>query len=586
MRFSLFTTAIAAFAIAGSRAVKLTEESPFAMLSEIDAYGQPAPSASNLTPAPSASNLTPAPSASNLTPAPSASNLTPAPSASNLTPAPPAAPKSEKEIKKDLTKELEKKVDEAKKAKKEVADAKEAEDKKAAEKSGAKPENKPDEKKPEESTEKKDPSGNVTHVKDGDEDQQRANAQATIDSIRKGVLALREAKVETADKTEGMVEKFKAAREAEEARKKAEAAAAKKADAVKKIAVNVQKKPEPEVKAEGLEGCLTNCLKKALGCTQGQSGNQEQAVADAKAKVAELLDKATKEEETGKPAKKDDAPTPEKAVEKAIEKIVKKPEAEDRDTKGTAKVVAEAEDKVKGKVAPTPEEIVKKVGLKDGEVQVTKDLKIKIEEALDEDDSPKKPSTTGAPRNYAGLVTTSPEKLEEVNKAAAGYMKKVAEMKGDAGKPSEKAAEKPAEKADEKLATVCKMQADSVQAINEASENFKKAVEALNKNTAARAINDYKDENKAVIKVKQEPTSAPASPPKTAAPAAVATPAPAPVAAPAPAPVATPTPAPVAAPAPTPAPVATPAPAPVATPAPAPVAAAAAAAASTAPVKK
>lgn len=341
------------------------------------------------------------------------------------------------------------------------------------------------------------------------------------------------------------------------------------------------------VKAEGLEGCLTNCLKKALGCTQGQSGNQEQAVADAKAKVAQLLDKAAKEEETGKPAKKDDAPTPEKAVEKAIEKIVKKPEAEDRDTKGIAKVVAEAEDKVKGKVAPTPEEIVKKIGLKDGEVQVTKDLKIKIEEALDEDDSPKKPSTTGAPRNYTGLVTTSPEKLEEVNKAAAGYMKKVAEMKGDAGKPAEKAAEKPAEKpaekADEKLATVCKMQAESVQAINEASENFKKAVEALNKNTAARAINDFKDENKAVIKVKQEPASAPASPPKTAAPTPVAIPAPVAVAAPALAPVATPSPAPVSTPAPTPAPVATPAPAPVATPAPAP---AAAAAASAAPVKK
>ena len=160
-------------------------------------------------------------------------------------------------------------------------------------------------------------------------------------------------------------------------------------------------------------------------------------------------------------------------------------------------------------------------------------------------------------------------------------MKKVAEMKGDASKPAEKAAEKPAEKADEKLATVCKMQAESVQAINEASENFKKAVEALNKNTAARAINDFKDENKAVIKVKQEPASAPASPPKIAAPAPapVATPAPAPVAAPAPAPVAAPAPAP----APTPAPVATPAPAPVATPAPAPTAAAVAAAA---PVKK
>ena len=256
--------------------------------------------------------------------------------------------------------------------------------------------------------------------------------------------------------------------------------------------------------------------------------------------------------------------------------VVKKPEAEDRDTSGSAKVVkeavkvvAEAEEKGKGKVPTTPEEIVKKVGLKDGEVQVTKDLKIKIEEALDEDDKSKKPAHTGAPRKYDGLVTTSPEKLEEVNKAAAGYMKKVAEMKGDSGKSDEKP--------DEKLATVCKMQADSVKAINEASENFKKAVEALNKNTAARAINDFKDEQQATIKVKQEPASAPASPPKTAAPAPapVAAPAPAPVAAPAPAPVAAPAPAPVVAPKVPAAP--TPAPAPVATPAPAPVAAAPAA---------
>ena len=261
MRFSLFTTAIAAFAIAGSRAIRLTEESPYEMLSEIDAYGQPTPSASNLTPAPSASNLTPAPSASNLTPAPSASNLTPAPPMPPAPPAPPAKTEKEqkKEMKGDIAKELEKKVEDAKKAKKEVADQKEAEDKKAAAINGAKPENKPDEKKP-------DPTS--TEKKDGDkddEDKQRANAAATIDSIRKGVLALREAKVEAGDKTDGMVEKFKAAREAEEARKKAEAEAAKKAAAVKKIAVNLEKKPEPE----NLEGCLTNCLKKALGCSQG-----------------------------------------------------------------------------------------------------------------------------------------------------------------------------------------------------------------------------------------------------------------------------------------------------------------------------
>ena len=51
MRFSLFAPAIAAFAIAGSRAIQLSSLEPFDMMSELDAFSTP-PTAGNLTPAP------------------------------------------------------------------------------------------------------------------------------------------------------------------------------------------------------------------------------------------------------------------------------------------------------------------------------------------------------------------------------------------------------------------------------------------------------------------------------------------------------------------------------------------------------
>ena len=49
---------------------------------------------------------------------------------------------------------------------------------------------------------------------------------------------------------------------------------------------------------------------------------------------------------------------------------------------------------------------------------------------------------------------------------------------------------------DKKVSNDCAMQAKSIEAINNASCNFKAAVEALDRNTAQRAISDFKDEQK------------------------------------------------------------------------------------------
>ena len=45
------------------------------------------------------------------------------------------------------------------------------------------------------------------------------------------------------------------------------------------------------------------------------------------------------------------------------------------------------------------------------------------------------------------------------------------------------------------------MQTDLHKAIHEAASNFKQATEALNRNSAMRAINDFKDEKKKIEEV-------------------------------------------------------------------------------------
>ena len=135
-----------------------------------------------------------------------------------------------------------------------------------------------------------------------DEEMDRVKAAATIDSIRRGVLALREAKVEAEDKTKGMVDKMKEMNKQKCEKAKAAQMKARNPNLGTRIA---KSEPlTPVQKAEKLECCLDKCLKAALGCTVGKSGpDQSKAINEAKTKVAELIDKASKEKQAAAAAK-------------------------------------------------------------------------------------------------------------------------------------------------------------------------------------------------------------------------------------------------------------------------------------------
>ena len=90
--------------------------------------------------------------------------------------------------------------------------------------------------------------------------------------------------------------------------------------------------------------------------------------------------------------------------------------------------------------------------------------------------------TTPMPVAKPEQASTGNAKLDEINKASASFMKKVAALNGGV---------------DKTINNNCAMQAQSIKAINEASNNFKAAVEALDRNTAQRALNDYKEDQKA-----------------------------------------------------------------------------------------
>jgi len=75
----------------------------------------------------------------------------------------------------------------------------------------------------------------------------------------------------------------------------------------------------PVQKAEKLECCLDKCLKAALGCTVGKSGpDQSKAIDEAKTKVAELIDKASKEKQAAAAAAQGNKPGNAKDKGKAI----------------------------------------------------------------------------------------------------------------------------------------------------------------------------------------------------------------------------------------------------------------------------
>ena len=265
----------------------------------------------------------------------------------------------------------------------------------------------------------------VTHVKDGDEEAVRKNAAATIDSIRRGVLALRETKAETMDQTKGMVEKFKEAREAAEAAKKKQEAIKKVADARQiEVKVTQPSKPEP-AKAENLEGCLTSCLKQALGCAEGKPGvrSQEQAIDEAKAKVAKLLDRVAHEDDD-KPAKK---------------------------LEEKAKPSADSEEQSK----PIALELKKKIEEKNQK------------EASQEESASKTPSDVA--KNMAHQIG---ELVGNVNDAARGELMHIPACESGADKKDQTS---------KKLNDVCEMQNKSIKAIHKASHNFKSAVETLTK---------------------------------------------------------------------------------------------------------
>ena len=82
-------------------------------------------------------------------------------------------------------------------------------------------------------------------------------------------------------------------------------------------------------------------------------------------------------------------------------------------------------------------------------------------------------------------MTKDGGKLDEVNQASAAFMNKVKALNGGV---------------DKTISNTCAMQSASIKAINEASTNFKAAVEALNKNTAQRAITDFNEDKDAALK--------------------------------------------------------------------------------------
>ena len=137
-----------------------------------------------------------------------------------------------------------------------------------------------------------------------------------------------------------------------------------------------------------------------------------------------------------------------------------------------------------------------------------------IEKKLDEEIAKGK---TGDAAKDPALVTKDGGKLDEINKAASGFMDKVKALNGGV---------------DKTISNTCAMQAESIKAINEASTNFKAAVEALNKNTAQRAISDFKEDKDAALKsvqatgkpaeAKQKPTGLPGPEPAAKADAAAA----------------------------------------------------------------
>ena len=118
--------------------------------------------------------------------------------------------------------------------------------------------------------------------------------------------------------------------------------------------------------------------------------------------------------------------------------------------------------------------------------------------------------TTPMPVAKPEQASSGNAKLDEINKASSSFMKKVAALNGGV---------------DKTITNNCAMQAQSIKAINEASNNFKAAVEALDRNTAQRAINDYKEDQKAVEKAATAaPAKAAAAPAKEAAAPAKAAP--------------------------------------------------------------
>jgi len=78
------------------------------------------------------------------------------------------------------------------------------------------------------------------------------------------------------------------------------------------------------------------------------------------------------------------------------------------------------------------------------------------------------------------MPDVTPEKLKEINTAAADFMGKIAAL-NNKNKDNHK---------------VQDMQKEVNVAIHEASANFKSAEAALNRNSAMRAINDFKDDKK------------------------------------------------------------------------------------------
>eukprot|EP00806_Schmidingerella_arcuata_P000859 Macronucleus_1775.p1 GENE.Macronucleus_1775~~Macronucleus_1775.p1 ORF type:complete len:266 (+),score=84.73 Macronucleus_1775:1-798(+) len=118
---------------------------------------------------------------------------------------------------------------------------------------------------------------------------------------------------------------------------------------------------------------------------------------------------------------------------------------------------------------------------------ITKEQREKAEKKLDEEIKSQPKTATGSkpdPSKKSDTSSTGAEskpissgKLDEINSAAAGFMEKVKALNGGV---------------DKTISDSCCMQAEQVKAINEASQNFKAAVDALNRSTADNAIINFK----------------------------------------------------------------------------------------------